>query len=250
MNTQYGFCTVSIAPLRAENKDQSEIVSQVLFGEIVEILEFEEPWMKIRTYTDNYEGFVDNKHIYKLTEKEFKRWSNGLSYSEPRERDLMTPWGKQRICRGSNVPAELDAFKIGNLEFHWLDDIDTSDCSILGLCEDYLNTPYLWGGKSPFGIDCSGFTQVVYRFQGINLPRDASQQCDLGFEIEFDDIQEGDIAFFENKSGKITHVGILDGNGSIYHAAGCVRKDDFTQNGIFRKDIQSITHNLNCIKRL
>lgn len=250
MTTHFGFCKVSISPIRAENRDQSEIVSQLLFGEIIEVVELEEPWMKIRTFADNYEGYIDFKHIIKLTEKEFKRWSNGISYLEARERTLMTPWGKQRICRGSFIPANLDEFNIGNNNFTWMDEDNTKSMSIIDFCEDYLNTPYLWGGKTPFGIDCSGFTQTVYRFAGFNLPRDASEQVDHGMEVDFEDILEGDIAFFENAAGNIHHVGILNGKGEIYHASGEVRKDKFTNEGILREDFGKITHKLNIIKRL
>ena len=115
---------------------------------------------------------------------------------------------------------------------------------------DYLNTSYLWGGKSPFGIDCSAIVQVIYRFFGINLPRDASQQVDHGIVVDTDDILPGDLAFFENSKGKITHVGILDGEGGIIHASGWVRNDRFTNEGIVHSETGILTHNLFVIKRM
>jgi gamma-D-glutamyl-L-lysine dipeptidyl-peptidase len=114
----------------------------------------------------------------------------------------------------------------------------------------YLNTPYLWGGKSPFGIDCSGFTQQVFRFKGINIPRDAYQQEELGILIEFDDVQEGDVAFFSNDKGKITHVGIILNDKQIIHASSWVRIDQLKYDGIYTSDTSEKTHQLASIKRI
>jgi hypothetical protein len=246
----FGYCMVSAAPLRADKKDQSEIVSQLLFGEVVTIEELDAPWMHVTTFADNYSGFVDHKHIRRLTEKEVKRWMDGLSYSKSVLRSLSTPWGNQLIYRGSFVPQDVNSFNIGNDNFEWLEEEILSASNPIQFAEEYINTPYLWGGKSPFGIDCSGITQVIYRFFDFNLPRDASEQIHHGVEVSFDEIEAGDLAYFNNSSGKTTHVGILDGNGGIIHASGHVRKDVFTPDGIYREDIDSITHPLFAIKRL
>jgi len=112
-----------------------------------------------------------------------------------------------------------------------------------------LNAPYLWGGKSFFGIDCSGFTQQVFRFLDKRLPRDAYQQAEEGMTVEFDETEVGDLAFFANASGKITHVGIILENMQIIHAHGAVRLDELTKEGIFSADKGGITHYLTVIKR-
>lgn len=250
MEIKDAYCLVSIAPLRASADDGSEIISQLLFGELVEVHSIDRPWAKIRTISDGYEGYIDHKHVSFLTQKEARRWSEGLSYLKDREAILHTPWGKQRICRGSFLPENETEFSIGSDKFTLESESSEKLNTLLDYAEDYLNTPYLWGGKSPYGIDCSGITQVIYRFFGWNLPRDCYEQVHHGQEIEFDDIQAGDLAYFKNKTGKVTHVGILDGNGGIIHASGHVRRDVFRQDGIYREDIESLTHPLFIIKRL
>lgn len=250
MKGKIAVCKVSISPIRSENKDQAEIVSQLLFGELFTINSVDANWTKITTYFDGYEGWIDTKHALIISEKESKKWLSEQVLSYNLISKLNTPWGPQHIVRGSYISGENLNFNIGNHQFN-LEEID--DCnipsSIYETALSYLNSPYLWGGKSPFGIDCSGFTQLVYRFHDINIPRDASQQVDLGRLVEFEEIQDGDLAFFHNSKGNITHVGIIDGKGNIIHASGYVRIDKFTEKGIENSENNSLTHLLNCIKR-
>ena len=248
--SKWAYCSVSISPVRSEAADPSEIVSQLLFGELFEVEEINAPWARIRILNDGYEGYIDHKHLRPLREKEFKRWSEGLDYQQAREQEIQTPWGKQRICRGSCLPGGQRKFNIGDDQFALLGSEYDHFEDPVAMAKDYLNTPYLWGGKSPFGIDCSGIVQIIYRCFGKNLPRDASEQVDYGNDVEFEDRAAGDLAYFTNSKGKVTHVGILSDRDHIIHAAGHVREDYFTEAGIIHSEHGGYTHPLHCVKRV
>jgi gamma-D-glutamyl-L-lysine dipeptidyl-peptidase len=114
-----------------------------------------------------------------------------------------------------------------------------------------LNSPYLWGGKTPFGIDCSGFTQMAYKLAGIKLRRDAWQQAEQGHTINLlEETEPGDLAFFDNDEGNIVHVGIILRDHKIIHAAGKVRIDSIDHYGINNKELKKYTHKLRLIKRM
>lgn len=241
------FCFVTIAPLRAAAKDSSEMISQLLFGEPVEIVAFGFPWIKIRTLLDGYEGFADIKHLLAISSKETKRWLDEKEYLCSPQTVLLGPKGKQILSKGSLVG--YSDFNIGQYNFQ-LTLTNESTKSIWQHALDYLNSPYLWGGKSIFGIDCSGFIQVIYRLFGVNLPRDAYQQEEFGVAIDYLDVQPNDLAFFANETGRIIHVGIVGTEKKIIHASGRVRVDQLTQKGIWNEDYEIITHQLHSIKRM
>jgi hypothetical protein len=244
---KFGFCKVSISPIRKENFDQSEMVSQLLFGEVFELIEIQNNWSRILTLFDNYEGWIDTKHLIFISEKELNKHLNGLSIQTEITKKLKTPWGNQIVTRGAFIP-RLKKFSIGNYEFEYIQDFMENKFKLDTFAKSYLNSPYLWGGKSPFGIDCSGFTQQVFRLIDKNLPRDAFQQAENGQEIVFKEMQEGDLAFFCNSSQKINHVGIILKSNKIIHASGYVKIDVLRKDGIYSED--SKTHHLKFIKRI
>ncbi len=251
MNAQLAFCKVNISPVRISNGDASEMVTQLLFGEVFEVHEFEKSWCKIVIYKDNYEGWIDVKHLELLTQKESTRWLDNQTLETNLLRKLQTPWGIQWISRGAFVGDSNQDFKIGQHAFSFVDLLPNLVFNTnTELALEYLNTPYLWGGKSPFGIDCSGFSQIVYRFFDINLPRDAYQQVELGMNVEYTDKLPGDLAFFTNSKGKVIHVGIILENNQIIHASGQVRIDTFIESGILNESKKEITHTLFAIKRV
>lgn len=231
-------CIVSIAPMRAENSHQSEMVSQVLYGESVDILEVKDGFSKIKMDFDEYEGWVDSKQFAKISDEDF----------EKRKTEILTkiygiydvPEGKMLLSIGSEI--ESDVTK--NIE-------KTTPENIAETAKLFLNVPYLWSGRSFFGIDCSGFSQIIYKVNGISLPRDAYQQAEIGEVLNFvEESQPGDLAFFENEEGRIVHVGIMLENQKIIHAYGKVRIDTLDSTGIFNRDLGKHTHKLRFLKRI
>ena len=259
----FGVCNLSVVPVRAEASDASEIVTQLLFGDFVKILEkpayaeasagYREPWIKIKFEKDNYEGWMDFKQLTYLIEREYEDGiaTRHLVLSEP-ILELDGPKGIQNLMLGSNLPFLRDGkIQLGDETYIVLAPINfTLKPNIFDIAEIYMNTPYLWGGKSIFGIDCSGFVQICFKVCGIDLPRNASEQVKVGQEIKFENRQSGDLVFFINVKGIVHHVGLLTSPNEIIHAAGRVRKDKLDENGIFNSDLEKYTHQVYGVRRL
>jgi len=254
---EYGICNLNIIPLRKDASDTSEMVSQLLFGDHFKVLETKMQWLYIKVAFDGYQGWIDKKQIhfiteeyYNLLQKETPIYQYELLNSITLKDNSLMP-----ISFGARLPFYNDKYlKINDLSFN----IETKTIKgiqpksqIIETAFYYLNAPYLWGGKTPFGIDCSGFTQMVYRLNGIKLYRDASQQAKQGEVLSFiEESEPGDLAFFDNKDGFITHVGIILSNNYIIHASGKVRLDRLDQSGIFNEETNRHTHNLRVIKKI
>jgi len=254
----FGICALSIVPVRSSASDKSEMVSQLLFGEVVELLEKKGSWAKIRCSWDNYIGWIDIKQIKLITPSEFKLYSRKHSCSLELVQPVISDDYYLPITIGSNLP-NYDGlrFSINGSSFTFSGQVITpleikpNTNLVLKIARRYLYAPYLWGGRSPLGIDCSGFTQIVFKLVGINLPRDAYEQVEQGELIDFvEETQNGDLAFFENRKGKISHVGILLPEGQIIHASGQVRIDKIDHYGIFNTEKEKYTHRLRVIKRI
>lgn len=251
----FGICILSVIPLRSEANDKSEIVSQVMFGEHFEIIEQSKQWLYIKLHFDGYNGWIDEKQIQIISVDEYAQ----LSAEHPvLNGDLV-----EFVSNDSNylVPIQLGA----SLNFLDIPQINIKKLSFDGqkICGIkpksaiiqtsvlYLNAPYLWGGKSPFGIDCSGFTQMVYKLNGYKLLRDASQQATQGEALSFiEECEAGDLAFFDNEEGNIIHVGIVMNDNYIIHASGQVRIDRLDHLGIFNAETNRHTHRLRVIKKI
>ncbi len=251
----YGICNLAIIPLRIEPNDRSEIVSQVLFGEHFEILETQKHWSKIKLQFDDYEGWVDSKQYQIISDSDFKNLS--------KEAIVLSSDLIEYITAPNNllIPIPLGA----SLSFLAHNEINTANYEFEGLKISgqkpksnlintafmYLNSPYLWGGKTPFGIDCSGFTQMIYKLNGYKLLRDASQQSKQGEALSFiEESEPGDLAFFDNEDGNIIHVGIIMDDNYIIHASGKIRIDRLDHLGIYNAEINKHTHKLRVIKKI
>jgi hypothetical protein len=251
----FAICNLAIIPLRAEPSDRSEIVSQVLFGEHFEILEMQKQWSKIKLHFDDYEGWVDSKQYQIISEKNFIDLSKDaiilntdlVEYVSNSNNELLpiTLGASLSFLNHSEINTE-------NFEFEGMKTSGVKPkTDLLTTAYMYLNAPYLWGGKTPFGIDCSGFTQMVYKLNGCKVLRDASQQSTQGEALSFiEESEPGDLAFFDNDEGKIIHVGIMMENNYIIHASGKVRIDRVDHLGIYNAELNKHTHRLRVIKKI
>lgn len=247
----FGIANLSVAPIRASASDESEIVTQLLFGDLVTILEKGQPWIKVSLEGEDYEGWMDFKQLSYLEAEEFDALKTGeVTFLCDPLLPVVGPRGRQNIMLGSALRNLNGKDLVYGNEIYTLGQAPNQyPTSLLETAKAYLNTPYLWGGKSIFGIDCSGLIQNVFKVHGTLLPRDASQQVFVGKEIDFKDRQPGDVPFFINAKGKVHHVGILTSKDKIIHAAGCVREDPFDEKGIYREDLDKYTHHYHSIRR-
>lgn len=256
----HGVIHLSAIPVRREPSDKAEMVTQLLFGDAVRVIEQKENWHHIVTAWDHYEGWIDRKQYLPVSKSTFDNLDKNPA---PVSTELFQLIADAKtgdafpIVLGSSLPffsggecrIEDRVFTFdGNAKSF---EMETSRNSIVETALLFQNTPYLWGGRTPLGIDCSGFTQLVFKANGFRMKRDAYQQAEMGDPYSFvEEAQPGDLAFFDNAEGKIIHVGILIGDSKIIHASGCVRIDPFDHYGIFSSERGGYTHNLRVIKNV
>lgn len=255
MSKKYGICILSVVPLRSEPSDKSEIISQLLFGESFLILEELEKWTKIKCLWDDYEAWIDNKQfINNVEENDALSCLRSQVVIDPvAELDINHFRSFLSIASTINIEVLNKYSNSANLRFNGRSiEMGTKAIeSIDVLAKKWMNTPYLWGGRSIFGIDCSGFTQAVFKMHGVRLQRDAYQQADQGKLVNFiEEALPGDLAFFDNEEERIVHVGIVLENQQIIHASGQVRIDRLDHQGIFNVDTKRYSHKLRIIKRM
>lgn len=259
---QYGICNLTLVPMRAEPSHKTEMVNQMLFGEVYIVNETYEGWYNITLQHDGYSG-----------------WISPLAYTPLKSSDYYTIIKNNAIVSGNIFSKIIDTksnyeqfivagsllrlfdkktFYAGNKRFKFKADEkpqiinnNKTKIKLYDAANFFVGSPYLWGGRSVFGIDCSGLVQIAARLSGVFLPRDASQQIHSGEIIDFiSEAKAGDLAFFEDNEGNIVHTGIIDKNGDIIHAHGYVRIDGIDHNGIFNKETCVYSHKLRLIKRI
>ncbi len=247
---QYAFCPLAFIPMRVEASERSEMCSQVLFGELMTVIETNEKWTHIELRFDGYRGFVDTKMLTFISEQEYRRLFQLPKYFVSRKLDFVKSEGEKiPVYMGSCFYQEgSNSFSVEGRVFSY--DIPDLPSSIVETAKKMLHIAYLWGGKTPFALDCSGFTQLVYRTQGISILRDASQQAEMGEEVFFlESVKGGELAFFGDEEN-ISHVGIMIDSSTIIHASGEVKIEKIDSEGIFSEKKGKHTHKLRFIRQI
>lgn len=234
----FGICYHNIVTVRTNPSHKEEVCTQLLFGDTYEIIDQQEDWFKIRISFDNYEGWIDEKLHTEVLEEFYHQYQEQKAvYVTEKISNVFD----QLVVLGSQIPLPENYKGEHN---------QNTSHTVRSLALKYWNTPYLWGGKTIFGIDCSGFAQQVFKMLGHNLLRDAYEQAEQGTRIEFKNQQEGDLAFFKNEKGRITHVGIILENYQIIHAHGLVRIDGLRPDGIWNVEKEYLSHSFSHIQRI
>lgn len=241
-------CTLASVPLRKEPSDQSEMVSQILAGEPVEILgKVKKYWVEVKCLEDGYIGFADPRHFTLPSMNGETCTLLHDDISEWREEDS----GAIHLFSAGSAFTIVDGKHfIGGKEFARITEEGSKPSTLRETALKYLGTPYLWGGRARTGIDCSGLVQISAKLQGIQLPRDAKDQVLQGNEVMWEERVQDDLAFFQNEIGKITHVAILLDRDNVIHASVEVRIDQLQEGGIIHSSTLDLTHKLHSIRRI
>jgi len=247
-------CENVFVPLRSGPSHKSEMLSQVLFGEKYIHADTSGSWMKVETIFDKYTGWIDIHHLEHTADVNDNKGSvlnrSLLCFRNDKTRlvleagcEIYNPdFRNNTFSAGKNIYTTSPEFNEGY--------ISTNE-SITDTAIRFINSPYIWGGRVPSGIDCSGFTQLVYKIHGITIPRDSWQQAEEGRPVDFvSQAQSGDLVFFDNDKGRISHVGMILSQGLVIHASGRVRIDSIDHQGIFKKEINGYSHKLRTVRRI
>ncbi len=252
-----GICNITVAALKSEPNHKSELETQILFGESVKALGEEiGAWIKVETCWDSYQGWVLKNQMC---------WQNQEVVPEY----ILSPQGGYVYKNGSKLIMPFGAslpylnnhnFAFGNNAFSvdgalWQPNTNLlNNKNLNNICTAYMHAPYMWGGRTNFGIDCSGFSAMVYKYFNVPLMAKASWQCTQGQVVDFlQNIVGGELAFFDDENGDITHVGIMLNESEIIHASettGFIAIDDLDNEGIINRLTGKRTHHLRVVKKI
>lgn len=265
-------CLQPYIPMRATANEAAEMVNQLIFGDTFRVVEEMPRWYHIIRDCDDYEGWVDRKTVTFLTDQEYMLYSMGTKdamllrqpyniisrHTDGQSVSLHLSWGSRIFnLDDMGISFHMKGVRYDVPNMTYVNPVNATSMSRTA-CAKYLlqqaqmlvNVPYMWGGCTAFGIDCSGFTQTLFRFIDIKLPRDASQQALLGESKSYEERSCGDLAFFNHgeDNPRATHVGLCDDQGRILHCSGSLHYDEFREDGIYNADGQK-THHLISVKR-
>lgn len=253
-----GIIRIPIASMRSGPSHRDEMINQLLFGESYSVVEWsgDQDWLKVVTSYDRYEGWIQRQQHHEISEEYYEQIENTeYKISTDVSSTILFNRHFMNIVMGSILPISVN--ELFKMEEQLAFNGESKNLGIKGSWEQirqvamkYMYTPYLWGGKSPYGIDCSGFTQMVFRIGGYFIARDSRDQVNDGVESSFEDRQPGDLAFFINAEGKIDHVGLVLEDNNIIHASGEVRIDQLTAEGIIHSETEQLTHPLKHLRRI
>ena len=238
---KFGIIELNVVPVRKKNDAKSEMINQLFFGETIRILNVKNKWSFIESDLDKYQGWIRNLHFNSIFEKDYCKVLDS-------KREFCS--SEINICKSNHNIIIPTGSLISSAKFlNYTLTKKNKQKPLLETIKSFINTPYLWGGKTKFGVDCSGFVQSVFKTINIILPRDSKDQIKIGIEIK-DDFKFGDLVFFGENINKITHVGIVFENNKVVHAYGKVRIDELKSNGIYNHEERRITHYIQKIKRI
>ena len=247
----YGLGHLSVVPVRSLAENASEMLTQLLYGDHFSIIDNRKHWTKIRIAFDKTEGWIGDNQYVEISKDQFKSieenkkpaYSSDLVAFTSCNEQVLTPVLMGSMVSNSHILSQV-------FEGDMLNGAG-SKSNLVSTALHYLNAPFLWGGKTPFGIDDSGLSQMVYRINGYNIPRSAAEQAGEGEVLSFiEESEPGDLAFFDDKEGNIDHVGIIMKDNYIIHSYGKVRVDRIDHTGIFNTEERKYSHQLRVIKKI